>query len=342
MTHRPLQAPELKGTFVALATLFNEREEIDYRKQNWLIEDLIDAGVDGLVVMGTTGQAATMDYDEHLEEAVRTIEIVKGRVPVIVGAGSNDTRKAIALSRKIEERVGPTTFLHTTGYYLKPSSEAATLHYLRVARAIQGNIVLYNVPGRVVTRLEPEHIVLVHKEMPEKIIGLKQADPTPEGLEATRIILANTLRDKFAVVSGEDDKVYELMSMGASGVISATANCCPRLFTNITRNHAKGDFEQARLAQESAMPFVNYCFKKPGNNPANLNFLFQASVRGCNFSLGECFGWAKISAAKFRNTLFYEKLQERVKEWLGLTSRGLRFIDESDPALIGIDLKKYS
>ena len=141
--NEPLTPKELKGVFPALVTIMDYSGKVDLERQEMLIEDLISAGIDGIVVMGTTGQAATFDYDEHISQVVKTFYIVNKRVPIIVGAGSNDTNKAIELAQKIEREIGPTTFLMATGYYLKPPLEAAISHYLKIANSIEGNIVLY-------------------------------------------------------------------------------------------------------------------------------------------------------------------------------------------------------
>ncbi len=333
--NEPLTPKELKGVFPALVTIMDYSGKVDLERQEMLIEDLISAGIDGIVVMGTTGQAATFDYDEHISQVVKTFYIVNKRVPIIVGAGSNDTNKAIELAQKIEREIGPTTFLMATGYYLKPPLEAAISHYLKIANSIEGNIVLYNVPGRTVLNLEDEPVIYLANIRPDKFIGMKQADPS--GDEFTKRIIDNIDTEKFAVVSGEDNKVYEIMKIGGTGVISATANVCPKLFKKITDAMDVQKYEEARKYQEEVMPFVEYAFSKPGNNPINIAYLFWSGVRGCN----DCLENMLITARAISMTLKSEKFKERANKIKNLMERGDKLVSEYLPEYIGIDLNKY-
>lgn len=320
-TRSLIEARELKGVWPALMTLMDRYGRVDRRNQAMHIENLMDSGIDGLVVMGTTGQAACFNHDEHVKEVLWTAKMVNGQVPIIVGAGSNSTWEAVALAERIEDELGPTTFLETTGYYLKPSIEAAVNHYISVARSILGNIVLYNVPGRVITRLTPESIL--YMQLRDNIIGLKQADSSDKDFGLVRKVLEKTDRNRFNIVSGEDNLVYGMMELGATGVISATANACPKLFVNLVRSFQQGDKESARRYQEEVMPFVNFAFQSPGNNPSNLAYLFHSQVRGCNYNLPGCLEIAEGIHKMFPG----EETASRVKGYKDLMDQRRKLID---------------
>ncbi|MFO8015787.1 MAG: dihydrodipicolinate synthase family protein [Candidatus Woesearchaeota archaeon] len=333
-SNEPITANELQGVIPALATLMDYEGNVDLERQGMLVDDLVEQEVDAILVMGTTGQAATFDYDEHIAQVVHTHHIIDGRVPMIVGAGTNDTNKAVELAQKIERAIGPTTFLEATGYYLKPPAEAAVRHYERIADAIEGNIVFYNVPGRTALNLEDAPVIYLANTRPDKFIGLKQAAPDDE---YTQNIINETNPERFSVVSGEDDGVYKTMSMGGRGVISTTANACPRLFQNITEAMLAGNHEEGRMRQEEAMPFVSYAFGKPGNNPINLAYLFRSGARGCNDTLESM----ALRAENIAGVTGSEKYRERAEAFRNLMQEGDRLVQEYGPGTTGMDLQKY-
>lgn len=291
MKNRAIQPTELQGTYTALMTFFHSPPKghidgpLDYRKEEMLIENQIDAKVHGLTIVVTTSQGSQLDYDEHVRLASHIFGRVSGRVPIIIGAGSNHTKKAVDLSKAIEYAVGPTTFLHATGYYNNPPQEGLEKHFLTVADNIgpESNLIMYNVPGRTSSYMEPETII--HLSRHPKIIGLKQAvnfKSDKRFREDTQRIIAETNPDYFRVLSGEDSLVAEMIKMGGYGVISASANAGPALFRRLgeyafKRPLSASDIKELDRLQERAMPLVNavFCAK----NPIPLAHIFDTDVR---------------------------------------------------------------
>ena len=172
-------AAELAGVFPALFTPLKDddpsrlRNSIDFAKAKTIIDDLIAAGVSGLVPVGTTGQSPTVSHSQHVEMIKFTVDYVDGRVPVIAGAGSNCTRETVEVIQAIQKAAGDLACLCVTGYYNNPPQEGLVLHYETVARETGAKIVIYNVPGRTSSYIEPD--TLVHLAGNANVIGLKQA-----------------------------------------------------------------------------------------------------------------------------------------------------------------------
>ncbi len=280
--NRPLDVTELQGTYTALITPMQRgdglKNPIDYAKLYRLIEDQEAAGIQGVVVAGTTGQSATLSHKEHAIFVNTIYKHVADRYPqlqFIVGAGSNCTNEAISLSKEIENKIGPSTFLHVTGYYNNPPQEGLIAHYNMLAKAIpKSNIILYNVPGRTSSKIEPETVMTLIDHV-ENIIGIKEASGD---LEAVKRIIAYTNPDRFRVVSGEDHLVAEIIKEGGTGVISASANIAPKYFVEITKAALAGDHQEARRLQEEILPLVKQgvFYKK---NPIPLAEMFNTELR---------------------------------------------------------------
>lgn len=291
MKNKAIQPTELQGTYTALMTPFflplprDIDGPVDYPKLDMLIEDQIAARVNGLTIVATTAQSPVLDYDEHIGLAVHIFNQVNGRVPIIVSAGSNHTKKAIYLSRAIEDAIGPTTFLHVTGYYNNPPQAGLEKHFLTVADNIgnESNLIMYNVPGRTQSYIESDTVIKLAKH--PKIIGLKQAvnfKPSSKHREDTQRIIAETDPDNFRVLSGEDDLVAEMIKLRGYGVISASANAGPVLFRRlgeyaIKRQLSESDIEELDRLQERAEPLVKAVFMK--KNPIPLAHIFDTELR---------------------------------------------------------------
>jgi 4-hydroxy-tetrahydrodipicolinate synthase len=279
--NHPIEAPELNGTYTALITPMLEGSgldnEIDYEKIFRLIYDQERSGVRGIVIAGTTGQSSTLSPEEHailVEKLFNHVSYNYPNLQFIVGAGSNSTREAIDLSLNIERRIGPSSFLHVTGYYNNPPQEGIYLHFERLAKLLpNSNIILYNVPGRTSSRIEPETVIrLSHIK---NIVGIKEAS---RDLEAVHKIISETNKERFVVLSGEDDLVFQIMHVGGLGVISASANIAPKYFTRITNASLKGDFRKALNLQEEINPLVRQgvFYRK---NPIPLAHMFDSELR---------------------------------------------------------------
>jgi len=227
-----------KGSMVALVTPFiNGR--VDEEALRRLVDFQIDNGTDVIVPCGTTGEASTLDYDEH----IRVIEVVAeqsaGRVPVIAGTGSNSTAEAIEITRKAKE-AGADGALLVTPYYNKPSQEGLYRHFMTIAEAVDIPQVLYNVPGRTAVNMLPETVarLAVHPN----IVAIKEASGSLQ--QASEIIAL--CGENIGVLSGDDFITFPMMACGGTGVISVVANIMPREVAAITDAFFAGNMEEAR------------------------------------------------------------------------------------------------
>lgn len=224
----------LQGSLVALVTPMESDGSVDWESLRGLIEFHIREGTDGIVAVGTTGESATLDEDEHCEVIRFTVETVRGRVPVIAGTGANATKEAIQLTRKAKE-VGADACLLVTPYYNKPTQEGLYLHYRAVAEAVDIPQILYNVPGRTGCDMQTETVVRLSKV--PNIIGLKEA--TGDLTRAKAIL--DRVDPSFLLYSGDDATAGAFCLLGGHGVISVTANVAPRLMHDLCVAARDGD-----------------------------------------------------------------------------------------------------
>lgn len=212
----------ISGSIVALVTPMSADGAVDYARLAGLVDWHVAEGTDGIVAVGTTGESATLDCDEHIEVIRRTVEFARGRVPVIAGTGANSTSEAIELTRA-GKKVGANAALLVTPYYNKPTQEGLYRHFRAIAEAVDIPQIVYNVPSRTVADLQNDTMVRL-AELPN-IVGLKDATANLErGADLLRRLPAD-----FSVYSGDDATGLALMLLGGRGVISVTANVAPRL-----------------------------------------------------------------------------------------------------------------
>ncbi len=228
----------IQGSLVALVTPMEPDGSLDREGLRRLIEFHIEQGTDGIVAVGTTGESATLDEDEHCEVIRLTVDQVAGRVPVIAGTGANSTTEAISLTRQAREH-GADACLLVTPYYTKPSQEGLYQHYKAIAEAVDIPQILYNVPGRTACDMLPATIARL-AGVP-RIIGVKEATGN---LERAREIIRLCGPD-FLLYSGDDATAREFCLMGGHGVISVTANVAPRLMHELCVAARNGDREAA-------------------------------------------------------------------------------------------------
>ncbi len=227
------------GSMVAIVTPFDRQERFDEEKYRQLIEFQIENGTDCIIPCGTTGESATLDYQEH-DRVIRTcIEQVKKRVPVIAGTGSNSTAEAIELSLHAKE-MGADGVLLVSPYYNKPSQEGLYQHYKAIAEKVPLPQVLYNVPGRTGMNMEAKTTIRLAELA--NIVAIKEASGN---VTQTGEILA-AAGDKIDVLSGDDFLTLPLMACGAKGVISVTANIAPRQVKAMVAAVRDGKWEEAR------------------------------------------------------------------------------------------------
>ena len=209
-----------RGSMVAIVTPMTLEGAVDYVALNRLLDFHLTNGTDAIVVAGTTGESATLDYDEHCSVIKHCIDYVAGRVPIIAGTGSNSTREAIELTRSAKE-MGANAALLVTPYYNKPTQEGLYQHYAAVAAAVDISIILYNVPGRTAVDLLPETVARLSQI--DNIIGIKDATGKLERLTQMRAVC----RDGFEFYTGDDATAIDFILLGGVGGISVTANIAP-------------------------------------------------------------------------------------------------------------------
>ncbi len=231
----------LTGSLVAIVTPMLEDGSLDLARFKSLIDWHIAEGTQGIVVVGTTGESPTVDFDEHKELIRIAVEHAAGRVPVIAGTGANSTAEAIELSESARHS-GAQFSLSVVPYYNKPTQEGMYRHFRAIAEAVDLPMILYNVPGRTVADLQNATVLRLAEVA--NIVGIKDATAS---LERGSDLLRRAPRD-FAVYSGEDATGLPLMLMGGHGVISVTANVAPRLMREMCTAALSGDIARARAA----------------------------------------------------------------------------------------------
>lgn len=227
-----------RGSMVALVTPMHEDGALDFDALTRLVEFHIANGTSGIVAVGTTGESATLDEEEHCEVIRRTVNAARGRVPVIGGTGANSTREAIELTR-CAMAGGADACLLVTPYYNKPTQEGLYLHFKAVADAVPIPQILYNVPGRTACDLLPETVGRLAR-IPN-IVGLKEATGDLGRLAALREVC----EDRIDLLSGDDATSREFLLAGGRGVISVTANVVPRAMQEMCAAALRGDADEA-------------------------------------------------------------------------------------------------
>lgn len=250
----------LTGSLVAIITPMHEDGSLDLDRFRRLIDFHLKEGTDGIIVVGTTGESPTVDWDEHRLLIKTAIDHVDGRKPVIAGTGANSTREAIELSAYAKE-VGADMGLSVVPYYNKPTQEGMYQHFKAVVEAVDLPQIVYNVPGRTVADISNETLLRLAKL--RNIIGVKDATGNLErGVDLLRLAPAD-----FAVYSGDDGSALPLMLVGGHGVISVTANVAPRLMHEMCVAAIAGDTRRARELNNKLMPLHKSLFVEPNPTP---------------------------------------------------------------------------
>jgi len=244
---------KLTGCGTALVTPWQKDGSLDEKALRALVDWQIEQGIHMVIPCGSTGEAATMAPAEHRRVVEITVEQAKGRVPVIAGAGSNDTAKAVALSKEMKA-AGATHLLHVSPMYNKPPQRGIIEHFRRVADATDLPIVVYNVPGRTGSNIEAK-TTLALAEIPH-IVAVKEASGNPAQI-------ADIIKDRpghFSVLSGDDEITLGLMAAGADGVISVVSNATPRGMAQLCEAALRGDFAAARDLHFKLLPWMRAAF----------------------------------------------------------------------------------
>jgi len=246
-----------RGSFTALVTPFRQDGSLDEKAFANLVEWQIGEGTQGLVPVGTTGESPTLSHAEHRRVVEICVETAKGRVPVIAGAGSNNTSEAIELAQ-YAEKIGADAVLVVTPYYNKPNQRGLYAHFAAVAKATKLPIVIYNIPPRSIIDMTPETMGrLAHDFV--NIVGVKDATAKVDRVSDQRI----TCGDDFIQLSGEDASALGFNAHGGVGCISVTANVAPRLCAEFQDASLSGDRDRAIELQDRLMPLHRALFIEP-------------------------------------------------------------------------------
>lgn len=248
-----MTATRLSGCGTALVTPFDTQGKIDEAALRALVDWQIEEGIHFLVPCGSTGEAATMTTEEHCRTVSIVVDQAKGRVPIVAGAGSNDTRKAIALSKAMRD-AGATHLLHTSPMYNKPPQRGIVAHYRAIAEAVDLPIVVYNVPGRTASNIEAKTTVEMSK-IPG-IAAVKEAS----GLLAQVADIIRGRSGDFSVLSGDDEITLSVMSLGGDGIVSVISNAAPKLMSQLCEKMLAGDVEGARQIHYTLLPLMRAAF----------------------------------------------------------------------------------
>ena len=265
-----------KGAGVALITPFNEDLSVNYDKLGELIEEQIAGGTDAIISMGTTGEAATLSHEEHLEVIKYTCEKVAGRIPVIAGTGSNSTDTAIYLSVEAK-KYGVDGLLLATPYYNKATQKGLIKHFREVAKAVGDlPILLYNIPGRTGINMNPETTAYLVKNV-DNIVGIKEASSNFSAIAKLLSLMGDTPIDLY---SGNDDQIVPMMALGGVGVISVLSNVAPRQTHDMCMAALEGDFKKAARIQVEAVELIDNLFIEVNPIPVKMAMNLQGKNVG--------------------------------------------------------------
>jgi 4-hydroxy-tetrahydrodipicolinate synthase len=262
----------LQGCGTALVTPFTESGEVDFAALRALVEWQIADGIDFLVPCGSTGEAQTLDDGERERVVASVVEVAAGRVPVMAGATSNDTARAVAETRRMC-RLGVDYILSATPYYNKPTQEGLYRHFAAVADASEKPVVLYNVPGRTSVNLKPS-VALRLAEHPN-VAGIKEASGD---LKQVMEILGGRPSD-FAVLSGDDWLTLPLITAGGDGLISVTSNEVPGAMTAFVHLALSGDLDSARRCHYRLLPLMDANFLETNPAPVKAALALMGRIR---------------------------------------------------------------
>ncbi|WP_153732959.1 4-hydroxy-tetrahydrodipicolinate synthase [Sporosarcina obsidiansis] len=260
----------------AMVTPFDGRGEIDFEATRNLINHLIANGSDGLVVSGTTGESPTLTNEEKVELFKFTVEVVAGRVPVIAGTGTNNTKESIGMT-KLAEDAGVDGIMLVTPYYNKPCQEGMYQHFKTIANTTSLPVMLYNIPGRSAVNMEAETIIRL-ADVPN-IVAVKEASGN---LEAMASIIEHT-PDSFSLYSGDDGLTLPVLAIGGIGVVSVSAHVIGNEMQSMINHFKSGNLQAAAKEHRQLLPIMKEMFKAPNPSPVkaalNLRGVHVGGVR---------------------------------------------------------------
>lgn len=250
-----------KGAYTAMVTPFDARGEVDEEGLRANVEFQIRKGIHGLVPVGTTGECATLSYEEHKRVIEITVDAAKGRVPVLAGTGSNSTWEAIMLTEHAKE-VGADGALLVAPYYNKPTQRGLYEHFKKIAETVDIPQVLYNIPSRTGVNIEPETMAKLAEL--KNVVGVKEASGS---LDQVMRIIQLTRGKEFFVTSGEDSLTFPILALGGIGVISVASNLVPDRVAGMVDAFFEGKLEEARRIHYELMPLFKALFIETNPSP---------------------------------------------------------------------------
>ena len=260
---------ELKGSFVALVTPMKSNGELDFPALKELVEWHIESGTHGLVSVGTTGESATLNFNDHVKVLEKTISYIDNKIVAIAGTGANSTEEAIELG-KAASSIGYKFALSVTPYYNKPSQQGLEAHYIKIADSADIKNILYNVPSRTACDLEPTTVnKLIHHE---NIVGIKEAVDDPKRYKAL-IEMAKHSSKPFYALSGDDPTFFDFMKSGGDGVISVAANVIPSQVAKIVITVLNGNTKDAEEVNQSYKKLFELLFIE--SNPIPVKWMLK-------------------------------------------------------------------
>ena len=252
----------LQGVYTALVTPFSaDGSSIDFEAYEKLLAQQIGGGISGLVPCGTTGESPTLSDAEQRELIARTVRFAKGRVPVLAGTGSNNTKKSIEASKAAFE-AGADGVMIVVPYYNKPSQEGLFRHVTEIAKAVSGPVVVYNIPGRSIVELSVDTLLRIADACPN-VVGVKDASGNAFFIQE----LMNKARGRIVDLSGDDPLTLPMMAVGAQGVISVTSNLYPRQMSELVADALAGKWADAERKNSLLYPLHRALFAEPSPAP---------------------------------------------------------------------------
>lgn len=262
-----------KGCGTAISTPFDENG-VNLQEFSKLVEEQIQNEVDSIIVCGTTGESATMTEEERLQTIECAVKVSNGRIPIIAGTGSNNTKAVIEMNKKVE-KLGVDGVLIVTPYYNKTTQEGLIRHYTEIAKNTTLPIILYNVPSRTGVNIKPETALELSKI--ENIVAIKEASSDLSQIAK----VANLCRENLNIYSGNDDQIIPILSIGGIGVISVLSNVRPKYTHDMCYNYFEGNINKATKMQIDAIPLINALFSEVNPIPV------KEALNICGYKYGK-------------------------------------------------------
>lgn len=263
------------GAGVAIVTPMHADGSVNYEKLKELIDFQVENGTDAIIICGTTGESATLNHEEHLNVIRKAIEFTNHRIPVVAGAGSNDTSYSVVLAKEAEV-MGADGLLVVTPYYNKTSQRGLIAHYNQIADSVNIPIIAYNVPSRTGTNIQPETL----KEMAKhpNIVAVKEASGNIGAVAKIKALCG----DELDIYSGNDDQIVPILSLGGVGVISVLSNVMPRQTHDICQLYLDGNVKESAALQLRLLEFINALFMDVNPIPV------KEALNLMGMEVGEC------------------------------------------------------